>query len=75
VELALNGSSMEKEQTASWLRFIHRHIGGSISPEMRKKFGMPDDVDEYGYIDELKAYIMETLTWATIAFSERFGRK
>ena len=36
---------------------------------------MPDDIDEYGYIDELKAYIMETLTWATVSFSERFGRR
>lgn len=66
---------MEKEQTASWLRFLHKHIYGSVTPETRKELGMPDDIDEYGYIDELKAYIMETLTWATISFSERFGRK
>ncbi|KAF7328933.1 Alkyl transferase [Mycena venus] len=75
VEMALNGSSEEKEQTASWLRWMHRHIHGSINEETRKELGMPDDVDHYGYIDELKAYIMQTLTWATISFQERFGKR
>lgn len=75
VEMALNGSSEEKEQTASWLRWMHRHIHGSINEETRKELGMPADVDHYGYIDELKAYIMETLTWATISFQDRFGRR
>jgi hypothetical protein len=73
--MALNGSSEEKEQTASWLRWMHRHIHGSINEETRKELGMPDDVEQYGYIDELKAYIMETLTWATISFQDRFGRR
>ncbi|KAJ6582921.1 hypothetical protein DFH09DRAFT_278529 [Mycena vulgaris] len=59
VEMALNGTSEEKEQTASWLRWMHRHIHGSINEETRKDLGMPDDVDHYGYIDELKAYIMQ----------------
>ncbi|KAF8147790.1 hypothetical protein K438DRAFT_459260 [Mycena galopus ATCC 62051] len=68
VEMALNGSSEEKEQTASWLRWMHRHIHGSINEETRQELGIPDDVDHYGYIDELKAYIMQTLTWATISF-------
>ncbi|KAJ6589001.1 Decaprenyl diphosphate synthase-like protein [Mycena capillaripes] len=75
VEMALNGSSEEKEQTASWLRWMHRHIHGSINEETRKELGMPEDVDHYGYIDELKAYIMQTLTWATISFQERFGKR
>ncbi|KAJ7086460.1 hypothetical protein B0H15DRAFT_350759 [Mycena belliarum] len=75
VEMALNGTSEEKEQTASWLRWMHRHIHGSINEETRKELGIPDDVDNYGYIDELKAYIMQTLTWATIAFQDRFGRR
>ncbi|KAJ7640491.1 Decaprenyl diphosphate synthase-like protein [Mycena polygramma] len=75
VEMALNGSSEEKEQTASWLRWMHRHIHGSINEETRKELGIPEDVDEYGYIDELKAYIMQTLTWATISFQERFGKQ
>ncbi|KAF8147785.1 hypothetical protein K438DRAFT_1867311 [Mycena galopus ATCC 62051] len=74
LEMALNGSSEEKEQTASWLRWMHRHIHGSINEETRQKLGIPDDVDHYGYIDELKAYIMQTLTWATISFQERFGK-
>jgi hypothetical protein len=72
--MALNGSSAEKEQTASWLRWIHRHIHGTITPEMREELGLPDDVKEYGYLDELKAYTMDTLTWTTIAFQTRFGR-
>jgi hypothetical protein len=32
-----------------------------------------EEFEEYGYIDELKAYVLETLTWATIAFEERYG--
>ncbi|KAJ7471916.1 Decaprenyl diphosphate synthase-like protein [Mycena latifolia] len=75
LEMALNGTSEEKEQTASWLRWMHRHVHGSINEETRKELGMPDDVDRYGYIDELKAYIIQTLAWATIAFQERFGRR
>ncbi|PPQ78863.1 hypothetical protein CVT25_002431 [Psilocybe cyanescens] len=74
VEMALNGTSEEKEQTASWLRWMHRHIHGSITDEMREELGIPEDVETYGYIDELKAYIMYTLTWATISFQTRFGR-
>jgi len=73
--MATNGSSTEKEQTASWLRYIHKRIHGSISPETREELGIPEDVDEYGYIEELKAYVIETFIWATIAFQERFGRK
>ncbi|KAJ7754225.1 hypothetical protein DFH07DRAFT_959921 [Mycena maculata] len=75
VELALNGTSEEKEQTASWLRWIHRNIHGTITPEMRKTLGLPDGIDHYGYIDDLKAYVVETLTWSTIAFQDRFGRR
>ncbi|KDR79578.1 hypothetical protein GALMADRAFT_1245135 [Galerina marginata CBS 339.88] len=74
VEMALNGTSEEKEQTASWLRWMHRHIHGAITDEMREELEIPADVETYGYIDELKAYIMYTLTWATIAFQTRFGR-
>jgi hypothetical protein len=75
VEMALNGTSEEKEQTASWLRWMHRHIHGSITEETRQELGIPEDVETYGYIDELKAYIMETLTWATISFQQRFGQR
>ena len=75
LEMALNGSSTEKEQTASWLRWIHNHIHGSISPDTQKELGIPEGVDAYGYINELKAYTVETFIWATIAFLERFGRK
>ncbi|KAF7334704.1 Alkyl transferase [Mycena venus] len=74
VELALNGTSEERGQTASWLRWTHKNIRGSVNPEMRKEFGLPDSIDHYGYTDPLKAYVMETLTWSTIAFQERFGR-
>ena len=73
--MALNGCSTEKEQTASWLRWIHRHIYGQITPEVRRNLGMPDDVNEYGYINELKAYTIEALTWATLAFQMRFGQQ
>jgi hypothetical protein len=89
--MALNGTSEEKEQTASWLRWMHRHIHGSITDEMREELGIPEDVETYGYIDELKAYIMETLTWATskyihvclmtllielaVSFQMKYGRK
>jgi hypothetical protein len=73
--LALNGSSEEKEQAASWLRLMHKHIHGSITPDVRKELEIPDDIDTYGYIDDLKAYVLETLTWSTIAFQDRFGRK
>ncbi|KAJ7240804.1 Decaprenyl diphosphate synthase-like protein [Mycena rebaudengoi] len=75
VELALYGSSEEKEQIASWLRWMHQHVQGPINAELRKELGLPDDIDHYGYIDELKAYVMETLTWATIEFQNRFGRR
>ncbi|KAJ7834709.1 putative undecaprenyl diphosphate synthase-domain-containing protein [Mycena olivaceomarginata] len=75
VELLLNGSSKEKEQTASWLRWIHRHIEGSISAEMRKELGIPEEIEKYGYMNELKAYIMQTLTWAVISFQDRFGQR
>jgi hypothetical protein len=52
--MALNGSSEEKEQIASWLRWTHRHIYGSINAGMREELGLPEEVDQYGYIDELK---------------------
>jgi hypothetical protein len=74
VELALNGSSEEQEQIASWLRWTHKHIRGSVTPEIREEFNLPEEMDHYGYTDDLKAYVMETLTWSTIAFLDRFDR-
>jgi len=53
---------------------MHRHIHGVITEEMREELGIPEGIDTYGYIDELKAYIMQTLTWSTISFQTRFGR-
>jgi hypothetical protein len=44
---------------------MHRHIHGIVTDEMRTELGIPEGVDAYGYIDELKAYVMESLTWAT----------
>ena len=73
-EVMHNGTSEEKEQMASWLRWIHRHIHGVITNETREELGIPVDIEAYGYIDKLKAYTMYTLTWATIAFQTRFGR-
>jgi hypothetical protein len=58
VELLLNGSSKEKEQTASWLRWIHQHIEGSISAEMRKELGIPEEIEKYGYMNELKVHLL-----------------
>jgi len=73
VEMALGGTSEEKEQTASWPRWMHRHIHGSITEEMREEPGIPVDVETYDDIDELKVYVMYTLTWATIyLFSDAF---
>lgn len=74
MEMTLNGSSEEKEQIASWLRWIHSHIHGPITDEMHKQLGIPEDIETYGYIDELKAYVIETLTYSNIAFQTRFGR-
>lgn len=74
VEMIFNGTSEEKEQTASWLRWIHRSIHGPITDEMRKELGVPADVKSYGYIDDLKAWVMHSLTYATIAFQMRYGR-
>jgi hypothetical protein len=59
---------MEKEELHLGLRFKQRHIVVAISPETRKQLRMPDDLDESDYIVELKAHIMEILTWATISF-------
>ncbi|KAF7342539.1 Alkyl transferase [Mycena sanguinolenta] len=64
VEMALNGSSEEKEQTASWLRWTHRHIHGSISDAKRKELAIPEE-----------AYVMQTLIWAAISFEDRFGKR
>ncbi|PPQ81724.1 hypothetical protein CVT25_013448 [Psilocybe cyanescens] len=75
VEMVFNGTSEEKEQTASWLRWIHRHIHGHITDDMHKELGVPSDVKTYGYIDDLKAWVMYTLTYATIAFQMRYGRQ
>ncbi|KAJ7512250.1 hypothetical protein B0H11DRAFT_2182634 [Mycena galericulata] len=74
VELALNGSSEEREKIASWLRWMHRNIHGSVTPKGRKQLGLPNGIDYYGYLDDLKAYVMETLTWSTLTFQERFGK-
>ncbi|KAJ7074758.1 putative undecaprenyl diphosphate synthase-domain-containing protein [Mycena amicta] len=75
VELALNGSSEEQDQTASWLTQLHRHVRGSIDEKTRKEWGIDKNLADYGFMDELKVYVMETLTWSTIAFEERFGRR
>ena len=75
MELALGGTSMEKEQAASWLRFLHRNIDGSIAPQSRKELGLPADYVACGYTNELKAYVLETLTYSTISFLERFDKK
>lgn len=75
MELALNGSSEEKEQTGSWLRWVHRHIEGSISPEAQKKWTIPAEFNAYGYLDEFKAFVIETLAFATIEFQQKFGRR
>ncbi|KAJ7472957.1 hypothetical protein B0H11DRAFT_2282760 [Mycena galericulata] len=45
VELALNGSSEEREQIASWLRWMHRNIYRSVTPEGRKQLGLPNGID------------------------------
>ncbi|KAF7342659.1 Alkyl transferase [Mycena sanguinolenta] len=58
VEMALNGSSEEKEQTASWLRWTHRHIHGPINDEMRKKLGIPERIDDYGLSTRAKDTIV-----------------
>ncbi|CAK5267944.1 unnamed protein product [Mycena citricolor] len=73
VELALNGTNQEQEQTASWLRWMHRHIHGPVTEKTRADFGIPDGIDMYGYVDDLKVYVIQTLTWVTIAFEERFN--
>ncbi|CAK5283456.1 unnamed protein product [Mycena citricolor] len=73
VELALNGTNQEQEQTASWLRWMHRHIRGPVTEKTRADFGIPDGIDMYGYLDDLKVYVIQTLTWVTIAFEERFN--
>ncbi|KAF7342576.1 DUF2236 domain-containing protein [Mycena sanguinolenta] len=54
LEMVHHGSSQEKEQTASWLRWMHRHVHGSINEEMRKELGIRDQVDQYGYTNDLK---------------------
>lgn len=74
LEVASNGAHEEREKMASWLRWIHRHIHGVITEETRKELGIPVDIEAYGYVDELKAYIVYMLIWATIAFQTRFGR-
>ena len=66
---------MEKEQTASWLRYLHRTVDGSIAPQSRKELGLPTDYVGYGYTNELKAYVLEMLTYSTISFLERFDKK
>ncbi|CAK5283454.1 unnamed protein product [Mycena citricolor] len=73
VELALNGTNHEQEQTASWLRWVHRHIHGLVTEKTRADFGIPDGIEMYGYVDDLMVYVIQTLTWATIEFEERFG--
>lgn len=75
VELALNGSSEEKEQTASWVRWMHRNVHGPITPEMQKELALSEDVTVYGYMDELKAFVIESLAFATLSFQTRFGRE
>ena len=75
VEVAHNGTDEEKEKVASWLHWIHRHIHGVITEETRKELGIPADIEAYGYADELKAYVVYMLTWASIAFQKRFGRQ
>jgi len=73
--VAHNGTDEEKEKAASWLRWIHRYIHGVIAEETRKELGIPADIEAYGYTDELKAYVVCMLTWASIAFQTRFGRQ
>lgn len=75
VELALNGSATEKEQTACWLRWTHRSVKGAMSPDARSSLGIGKTDAEYGYTEELKAYVLQTMTWATIEFCNRFGRR
>ena len=59
----------------SWLHWIHHHIHGVITEETRIELGIPADIEAYGYVDELKVYVMCMLTWASIAFQMRFGRQ
>ncbi|KAJ7791437.1 hypothetical protein B0H14DRAFT_2624993 [Mycena olivaceomarginata] len=76
VELLLNGSSKKRSKLLPGFGWIHRHIEGSISAEMRKELGIPEEIEKYGYMNELKAYIMQTLTWARwISFQDRFGQR
>ncbi|KAH7102081.1 putative undecaprenyl diphosphate synthase-domain-containing protein [Auriculariales sp. MPI-PUGE-AT-0066] len=73
VELALHGSTEDKLKLAGWLRGIHAHVKGSLPSKWREEIGLADDAAEYGYMPELMAYVLETLTWSTIAFHQRFG--
>ena len=75
VELALNGSSEEKDKLASWLRQVHRHVRGTVPASVLTAAGLEDVEATYGYTPELMAYVVETLTWSVIAFYKRFGRR
>jgi hypothetical protein len=74
MELALGGTSMEKEQSASWLRFLHRTADGSIAPP-RKELGLRTDYVGHGYTNKLKAYVLDALAYSTISFLEIFDKK
>ena len=75
VELAFYGSSEDKEKLASWLRQIHKHVRGTIPASVLADAGLEDIEPEYGYTNELMAYVVESLTWSLIAFHRRFGRR
>ncbi|KAH9481056.1 Isoprenyl transferase [Psilocybe cubensis] len=73
-EMMFNGTSEEREQTASWLAWMHRNIHGRITIKAREELRLPEDFKSYGYTDDLKAWVMHSLTYATIAFQMRYGQ-
>ena len=75
VELALNGTSEDKDKLASWLRHIHVPIQGTVPTRVLAADGLEDMEGRYGYTHELMAYIVETLTWSVVSFHRRFGRR
>ncbi|KAH9481054.1 hypothetical protein JR316_0005573 [Psilocybe cubensis] len=60
-EMMFNGTSEEREQTASWLAWTHRNIHGRITSKAREELRLPEDFKSYGYTDDLKAWVMHLL--------------